>query len=113
MNIKYENFLNDYIGLSHDDFVEKYGRYDSDLPSKNEFFNYLMAENRLNLMIDIPGEVEEGRTLFLIEDREQHKFEMFTLFRDVKVNERYFDNIQDAVFEKIRRIISSLMASRR
>ncbi len=113
MNDEYDLFLNDYLNLDHDNFVDKYGKYESDLPTKQDFLEHLVTRNNLDLMIDKNENMLESKKVFLVELEPNKKYKVYSMFRDMEVSEEYFNNLKDAVKEKLYRVIGELQANRR
>ena len=72
-----------------------------------------LARENIELMLDEPEDAKLGKELFLIEVVKDKKFEVYSLFRGVKVCESHYENIQDAVLEKLRLVVGELRANRR
>lgn len=99
-------FLKDHETLQYRELAEKYGYQ---FPTEDDIFNYLKENNIFEIMID-----EDPKTPitgnFLV--RKGNGYELFQFYDErFKVNETYYDNLEEAVQAKLERMIGGLRGS--
>ena len=116
--ISCEQFFNDYVDLSWEDFGEKY--YSKQTywtlrkPQLLDLYDYVKYSGRLMEAVDNRGgkKLDETRRVFLVQNTPT-EYELYGLFRDTTRNHVKFDTLEEAVLEKFGRDINGLGSSRK
>ncbi|MDH4467279.1 MAG: hypothetical protein QE271_04405 [Bacteriovoracaceae bacterium] len=116
--ISCEQFFNDYVNLSWEDFGDKY--YSNQTfwilhrPHLLDLYDYVKNSGRLMEAVDNRGgkKLDETRKVFLIQNSPT-EFELYSLFRDTTESHVKFNSLEEAVLEKFGRDINGLDSSRK
>jgi len=101
-------FLNDLHNIPSGDFVKKY--IYKDQPTKLEVVTYLKGSNLLESLVDLDQEWLEG-PVYLV--KKANQWLVFEWFRGLPIHETTFSILEDAVLEKVGRILDSIWHAQR